>query len=134
MIELDDGRTWKRHIDQLKPGPVIQQTQPEIQIPTDTSRRSELITSSPVGQPVQPKVEPDDINPTLDISDDSDEDNEITENTGQRTPTSTMVRDTGAGSGSNINRSVKSRTSIQTACDTVHRSVRERRPPRRLDL
>lgn len=134
MIELDDGRMWKRHIDQLKPGPIIQQTQPELQVQSSTSRR-EVITPSSAGlNAVQPKIELDSTDPTLDISVDVDADIDTTEHTQQSTPDSTAVRDTEAGSGSNIKRSVKSKTTMKNACDTIRRSTRERRPPRRLNL
>ncbi|XP_055522484.1 uncharacterized protein K02A2.6-like [Wyeomyia smithii] len=136
MIELDDGRMWKRHIDQLKPGPANQTAQPAIQIPTDITRRCKAATPSRANtDALQPKTELD-TDSTI-VSDDSDEDAYSTRDFGRcgpTTPCSTIGGTAEAGLDSNGKRNAQPKTNVEIAPDSVRRSIRERRPPRRLNL
>ncbi|XP_062557492.1 uncharacterized protein K02A2.6-like [Armigeres subalbatus] len=104
MVQLDDGRMWKRHIDQLRQGPVLQQVQhPEVLSPTNIQRSREMSGPSPNYQPPVPvKVE-------LDDTDDDDVARNMEtpiDPIEQNTPVSTAINDTGASGGSKNKRIV----------------------------
>ncbi|XP_062550294.1 uncharacterized protein K02A2.6-like [Armigeres subalbatus] len=128
MIELDDGRMWKRHIDQLRAGPLSRQEALES---ASVLERSVIVPSTAVRPTVQPKIELDETDSTIDDSNDLDIPSNQNDRT--RTPVSIAVETGGSGLNPDNKRSAKTRAS-ETGNATIRRSYREKRPPRRLDL
>lgn len=131
MVELDDGRMWKRHIDQLRPGVRYGQDPPGYE-PVSSQRRLRHDNTPLHQQPdIQAKVELDETNPTIDVSTDFSLNTNSDETL--RTPVSIAIGGNGSNTSPCNERSVKTKTS-EAGTNTIRKSIRERRPPRRLDL
>lgn len=129
MVELDDGRLWKRHIDQLRSGPLLRSGQPSDNGGFENIVRSRSVRSSvpplqaPVDTPV-PQVDSD-------ISDHSRSSDEPSVSSDCPIASEPTTMDNSEASDSNRR---ESQNQLSPANLPVRRSTRDRRPPNRLDL
>lgn len=123
MIELDDGRQWKHHIDQLKPGPVGHQSQSRLDLPFGISNPVQRTVDSPITPSPQSAVQPttNGGNEAAIVTVESDQNTQFTDFTTQNSNT-------------NVNDTRDETVPYPTFKENVRRSTRERRAPCRLDL
>ncbi|XP_058456730.1 uncharacterized protein K02A2.6-like [Malaya genurostris] len=92
MVQLDDGRMWKRHIDQLRQGPILQERHPEIRNTTHIQRsRNSSSPSRYYKFPDPVKVELEDTDD--DVARNTESPTE-SDHIGQNTPLSAAINDT----------------------------------------
>ncbi|XP_058816399.1 uncharacterized protein K02A2.6-like [Topomyia yanbarensis] len=132
MIKLNDGRMWKRHVDQLKPGPLIRRAHIENKSVIGTPRHYDgMLNSTRNNFTINPELEQDAAKPSLDTPDDCARSIDSSE---QNTKTPVSIAASATGSGSTTKQREKAKTFTETGNDSIRRSNRERRPPRKLDL
>lgn len=133
MVELDDGRIWKRHVDQMRSGPVKQSTQSDSWTEFfDRSPRDAVISRSRQLLPAESEDTGTCQQPT---------DNSAPDHTSNIPPTPDP-EETAASSSKTVEQ-VPSETRVRADIvdrpvndknETPRRSTRIRKPPKRLDL
>ncbi|XP_062704544.1 uncharacterized protein K02A2.6-like [Aedes albopictus] len=123
LIELDDGRIWKRHVDQIRAGPVQRNTEAESgKLFFDRPPSTSLAQSVSVGENGTVTRQQTPVLPTSNIKTSPVQEAASTRQSVERVQSETRV-----------NRDVVDRP-LPDKNETPRRSTRVRKPPKRLDL